>query len=825
MLKDLQFAFRQLLKSPIFTMVAILTIALGIGANTAIFSVVNGVLINPLPYADGDRIAVLFQQLPSFKDGSISYPNFLDWQRMNQSFSSLAAYRPTGFNLSGEAEPEHLHGEMISAGFFEIFGINPIVGRTFNKADDQRGAGPTAMISENLWKRRFGGAPDIVGRRLILDGVGRTVIGVVPARFHLQIENFQDGALLNDVYTPIGAFNEPKFYADRSAGWGMKAVGLLKPGITFDIARQDMNRVSHELSVTYPNADTNEKVNILTLKDATVGDMRMPLLVLLGAVSFVLLIACVNVSNLLLARATSRQREFAVRIAVGGSQWRIIRQLLTESILLSLVGGGLGLLLAQFGTAAAIVMAPQTIPRADQIGLDFRVLLFTMAASVLAGCGFGLAPALKLRSANLGGALKETGRSLIGSRNQTQRVFVITEMALALVLLFGAGLMIRTMVVLWRLDPGFNPKGVETFSIALQPSLAESGPPAMRAYLRQIHDQLASTPGVRAVSLSAASSPMQDDYDFHIWFAGRPKPAHQNDLPMALIYVVEPDYLKTFQITLERGRFLTDRDTERSMPVAVIDESLAQKYFQGQDPIGQFLELDNDPSRPNKRPNVQIVGIVRHINQWGLDSDSTRPLHAQLYLSTNQMSDADMASMGQGIDAFVRGDTSALPSFQLLRGRLLALSHESIAYGDESMEHIVQNSIASKRFTMSLLAAFAGLALLLAGIGIYGVLSYLVGQRTREIGIRIALGAARGNVLSMILKDGARMTMIGIVIGVSAALGLAQLMSSVLFGVKPTDAITFLCVILILCFIAATACYLPARRAMNIDPLQALRDD
>lgn len=825
MLKDLKFAARQLLKSPLFTMLAIMTIALGIGANTAIFSVVNGVLINPLPYPNADGIAVLFQELPSFKDASISYPNFLDWQRMNQSFSALAAYRPTGYNLSGEAEPEHLHGEMVSAGFFEIFGVKPILGRTFSSADDQRGAGQSAMISESLWKRRFGGNPDIIGRRLILDGVGRTVIGIVPGRFHLQLENFQQGRLRNDIYTPIGAFNEPKFYADRSAGWGMKAAGLLKPGMTFEVARQDMSRVSRELSMAYPNADSNQTVNILTLKEATVGEMRMPLLVLLGAVTFVLLIACVNVSNLLLARATSRQREFAVRIAVGGSQWQIIRQLLTESILLSLAGGGLGLLLAQFGTAAAIVMAPQTIPRADQIGLDFRVLLFTLAASLLAGCAFGLAPALKLRDVSVGGALKETGRSLIGSRNRTQQAFVITEMALALVLLFGAGLMIRTMFVLWQLDPGFNPRGVETFDIALQAPAGEGGAAALRAQLRQIHEQIAATPGVRSASLSAASSPMRDDYDFHIWFVGRPRPEHQNDLPMALTYVVEPDYLKTFQIGLKRGRFLNASDTERTMPVAVIDESLAQKYYAGQDPIGQFLEMDPDPSRPNRRPNVQIVGVVGHVNQWGLDSDATRPLHAQLYLSTNQMSDGDVASMAQGVEAFVRGDGAARPSFELLRQRMLSMSPQAIAYGDESMEDVVQESIASKRFTMSLLAVFAGLALLLAGIGIYGVLSYLVGQRTREIGIRIALGAARGDVLGMILKDGARMTLVGIGIGVAAALALARLMSSVLFGVKPTDGLTFLSVILILSLIAITACYVPARRAMKIDPLVALRDD
>jgi predicted permease len=824
MLNDLQYAFRQLVKSPAFTIVAVLTIALGIGANTAIFSVVNGVLINPLPYPNANRIVVLYEDLPNFHDGSISYPNLLDWQRMNESFSALAAYRPTGYNLSGRDEPEHLHGEMISAGFFEILGVHPVIGRSFNKDEDRRGAAPAVMISEGLWRRDFGATQNIIGQRLVLDGVGRTVVGVVPSSFRLRVENFQDGPTLNDIYTPIGEYNDPGFYADRAAGWGMKAIGRLKPGVTFEMAREDMDRVSRELTARYPDADSNEKANLVPLKDAMVGDMRGPLLILLGAVFFVLLISCVNVSNLLLARSTSREREFAIRIAVGGGQWRITRQLLTESILLALAGGGMGLLLAQFGTAAALATVPHTMPRAEEIGLDFRVLLFTTVSSILAGALFGLAPALKLRNANLAGALREVGRSIVGSRNRTQRLFVIAEMALALVLLAGAGLMVRTLFALWRLDPGFNPRGVITFSIAPQPSLVNESPAAIRAFLRQVHDELASTPGVKAVSLSSASSPMENDYDWHIWFAGRAKPAHPGELPMSLVYVVEPDYLKTFQISLKRGRFLNVNDNEHSPAVVVIDESLAQKYFAGQDPIGQYLDLNNNPMQPSRRPRPRIVGIVRHVNQWGLD-DTARPLHAQIYLSLDQMPNEDIKSMAQGVEAFVRGDGSETPNFEMLRQRVQSLNHELVAYGGQPMERVVLDSVASKRFTMKLLAVFAGLALLLASIGIYGVLSYLVGQRTRDIGIRIALGAERRDVLRMILTDGAWMTLIGIGIGIGAALGLTQLMSSMLFGVKPTDVVTFLVVVLTLLSIAMIACYVPARRAMKIDPLVALRDE
>lgn len=824
MLNDIQNAFRQLLNSPAFSFVAICTIALGIGANTAIFSVVNGILLNPLPFPNASRLVVLYQKLPDFKDGSISYPNFLDWQRMNRSFTALAAYRPSEYNLSGTDEPEHLHGEMVSAGLFEILGVKPVVGRTFSTADDHRGAAPAVMISEGLWDRDFGAARNIIGQRLVLNGIGRTVVGVVPSTFLLRLENFLDGSRPNDIYTPIGEYNEPRFYDDRAAGWGMKAIGKLKPGVTLPVARQDMDLVSRQLGDAFPKIDSNQQANLVPLKEAMVGDTRGPLLLLFGAVLLVLLISCVNVSNLLLARSTFREREFAVRIAVGGGQWRIVRQLLTESVLLALVGGSLGLLLAQFGTAAALAMAPQDLPRVEEIHVDLRVLLFTLATSLLAGAAFGLAPGLKLRGVNLAASLKQAGRSVSLSRSRTQRTFVITEVALALVLTIGAGLMVRSLMILWRLDPGFNPRGVATFSIAPSSSLLKQEPAAIRAFLRHVHQQLAATPGVEAVSLSSASSPMADDYDWTIWFAGRPKPAHLNELPMSLVYVVEPDYLNVLQISLKHGRFLTSSDNEHSPAVAVIDETLARKHFPNSNPIGQYLDLDNNPAQPNRRRPALIVGVVHHIKQWGLD-DTARPLHSQVYLPIDQMNPGDFSSMAQGIKAFVRGSNSTTPSFKLLRQRLQSIDHETVAYQDQPMEQLVLASLATKRFIMTLLAAFAMLALLLASIGIYGVLSYLVGQRTREMGIRIALGAARGDVLRMILTDGARMTVVGIAVGLVAAAGFTRAMTSVLFGVGPTDLATFIIVVLVLSLVAAVACYLPARRAMKINPLIALRDD
>lgn len=827
MLKDVIYAIRQLLKAPVFSLAAILTIALGMGANTAVFAVVNSVLLNPLPYPRADRIVVLAEQIPDFKEGSISYPNFLDWERMNHSFSMLAAYRQSGYSLSGRGEPEHLHGEMVSAGFFEILGIKPVIGRTFKQSEDQRGADPTAMISEGLWRRKFGSMPNIIGQRLVLDGVGRTVIGIIPASFHLRVENFQSGAMLNDVYTPIGQYNDSTFYSDRGAGWGMRALGLLKPGITPELAQQDMDRVSRDLAAAYPTFDTNEKAYVVSLKESMVGDMRLPLLVLSCAVVFVLLIACVNVSNLLLARSMSREREFAIRIAIGAGQWHVIRQLLTESVLLAVIGGGLGVLLAQSATAAELAAAPHTLPRAEEIGLlDLRVLVVTGLTSLAAGAAFGLAPALKMWRANLDATIRETGRSIAGSRSRTQDALVIAEVALAMVLLVGAGLMVRTLVVLWGLDPGFNPRGVMTFSFAPPPALAKESPAGVRTFLRHLHSELASIPGVEAASLSGASALMDSDYDWYFWFVGRPKPANLTELPMALTYIVESDYPKTFQIPVERGRFFNESDNETSTPVAVIDDTLARKYYPGQSPLGQYLDLGINPSHLSRRPRVRIIGVVRNVNQWGLGiSDAVRPLRAQVYLPIYQTPDPDLQQVALALDVYVRGENSVLPDFELLRQRLQLSTRGLVLYGAEPMEEVVLRSIADKRFSMSLLAVFAGCALLLASIGIYGVVSHLVGLRTREIGIRIALGASRRDVLRMVLGDGIRMTLIGIVVGIGLALALTQLMTNMLFGIRPVDLTTYSLVTAILCAVAALACYIPAHRAMNIDPLVVLRDE
>jgi predicted permease len=823
LLQDLRYALRQLRKSPGFATVTVITLALGIGANTAIFSVVSGVLLNPLPFHDADRIVSMFEATPNFFKGSISYPNFLDWQRDNRSFEAMAAYRWADGSITGVGQPENVEARRVSATFFPILGVNPILGRNFTPEEDQRGASPLALISEGLWKRKFGSDRNVIGQRLIVAGQARTVIGVIPASFRLHVFNFRTA----DVYEAIGEDTDSTFYL-RDSYRGMDAIGLLKPGVTLAQALDDMKRVNAGLADAYPNVDGNIKANIIPLKDNIVGDMRPTLLVLLGAVGFVLLIACVNVANLLLARSTARQREFSVRAALGAGQIRILRQLLTESVLLSALGGGFGLILAKWGTAAALAAVPETVPRAEEIGIHLPVLLFTIFISVLTGIMFGLLPAIRMSRTDISGRLNDSGRAISGPRTRMQSALVIGEMAMALVLLVGAGLMCRTLVQLWKVDPGFDPRNVSYFDVTPPPSLVNQSPDTIHAALRQISATLHSVPGVEAVSLHYGAIPMESDNERGFLLEGQELPTQRDkNVQQTLEYTIEPEYLKTMRIPLLRGRFLSDEDNENSARVAVIDASFAQQYFAGQDPIGKQIrvfEFDSDSNQRVLIPLV-IVGVVGHVNQWGLAEDASRPLQAQLYRPIMQSGPAYTKSLAQGFSVFVRSKAALAPEafFESIRQKLLASNRDMIVHDNESEEEVVARSIASQRFSLILLGAFAGLALLLAGIGIYGVLSYLVGQRTREIGVRMALGAQRLDVLRMVLGDGARMTLMGAFIGLVAALALTRLMASMLFGVRPTDPVTFAAVAVLLCGIALFACYLPARRAAKLDPMVALR--
>jgi predicted permease len=813
LIQDLKYAARVLLKSPGFVLIAVLTLALGIGANTALFSVVNGVLLRPLPFPRPNELVVVSEKSAIFDNFSISYPNFQDWQRSNSSFSSLVAYRNDDFSITGSGEAERVRVGMVSAGFFETLGVNPTCGRLFTADEDRKGSAPVALISTGLWQRKFGSAPDIVGKRVTMNGDSYTVIGVIPASFHLESTNFSHD---KDVFVPIGEDKDPLFH-ERDAHPGTRALGRLKPGVTLAAAQADMEQIANNLAQAYPDADRGASVSLVPLKKDIVGDVQPFLWVLLGAVGFVLLIACVNVANLQLARATTRAREFAIRAALGASQSRVIRQLLTESVLLGLAGGALGLLLAAWGTQAALKVLPDTLPRAQDVGVDGRVLIFTLIASLAAGVLFGLAPALKISRPNLQETLKESGRGASGTRHRAQGVFVVVEMAMALVLLIGAGLMIRSLLDLWKVNPGFNPKGVLTFAVALSPSLGLNATTSRNA-IREMDERLKRIPGVESVSSTGGALPMTGDNEFPFWVSSEPKPADQSGMKQSLFYLAEPDYLSAMGIPLHRGRFFTQNDNEHSPPVIVIDESFAREYFPNQDPIGQRINIGIVNSEP------EIVGVVGHVKHWGLDTDgdANHPIHAQAYLPFMQIPDQFWTGPPQS-EVVVRTKGSPAGLVPAIRATIEKMNGENVMYETKSLEEIVADSLADRRFTMILLGVFAALALLLSSLGIYGVISYVVGERTHEIGIRMALGAQRSHVLRLMLGEGMKMALLGVAIGIAAALGLTQLMASMLFGVSATDPITFCAVALVLASVALTACYIPARRAMRVDPMVALR--
>jgi predicted permease len=812
---DLQYAVRILVKSPGFSAVAILTLALGIGANTSLFSVVNGVLLNPLPYQHPDQVVTVASWFPGYGEGSLSYPDFLDWVRLNHTFSSLAAYRQDSFNLTGQGDAEQVTAMSVSASFFSLLGVNPILGRNFSSAEDQLGGPPAVILSGGLWRTKFGSAPDIVGKTLDLDGTDYTVVGVISENFYFccSTTSFR----LSDVYVPIGALKNSMMYDRRvvPVNW---AVGRMKPGVTLAQAREDMDGVARSLAAAYPNIDKDTGIVVTPLQQVMVRDIRPFLLVLLAAVGFVLLIACVNVANLLLARSTGRGREFAIRAALGASQGRVIRQLLTESVLLAMAGGALGLLLASWGTRAALAALPSALPRANDVRVDPRVLLFTLVVTLAAGVLFGLAPALKTARPDLHETLKEGGRGASGARYRTQNIFVVLEMALAVVLLIGAGLTIRTLVGLWSISPGFDSHNVLFFRVGLPPSLANADASTIRATLRQFTDKIASVPGVTAVSPTTGAKPLLAESGLIFWHEGQPKPAAETSMPFALWYRVGSDYLKVMKIPLLRGRFLTAQDDANAPGVCVIDEVFAEKFFGTEDPIGKRLNFSVVYNQP-----LQIVGVVGHVKHYGLDETASSPMQAQFYMSPLQLPDDQLKTFAIPPGYVIRTHDSPAAFASVVRDALREFNSQAVLYQPETMDSLVARSLASRRFAMILLAVFAALALVLASIGIYGVISYIAGQRTHEIGIRIVLGAQRADVLKMVLGQGARLAITGVVIGLAAAAGLTQLMTKILYGVSALDPLTFIAVAIVLTLVALAACYIPARRAMRTDPIVALR--
>jgi putative ABC transport system permease protein len=814
--QDVRFGLRMLLKSRGFTVVAVLTLGLGIGANTALFSVLNAVLLNPLPYPHAEELITVHAAKQNFNEGSISYLNFRDWQRNNKTLAALAVSRGTGYILTGTGASEEVRGELVSSDFFPLLGVKPIAGRLFASHEDEIGQAPVAMISSGFWKRKFGARPDVIGKPATLDGRDYTIVGVLPATFNLAINNFR----ASDIYVPIGQFQNPALN-DRGAGLGIHGIARLRPGVTLEQAQADMERVSRNLETTFPADDQGIHAKLVPFKESLVRHVRPLLLLLMGAVGFVLLIACVNVANLLLARANARGQEFAVRSALGAGRARLLRQLLTESLTLSALGGVLGLALAALWTRIIVKMLPSDLPRAAGVHVDWLVLCFTAIISLASGILFGFAPALKMFKKDVQSTLRSGGRSIGSAKNRTQDSLVVFQMALALVLLIGAGLMIRSMVKLSNVDPGFHSRGVLTFGLEAPPTISAAGPDAIRSYLRDAQRKIATTPDIEAVSFSWAALPMMSDDEQSFWLDGEPKPENQNAMRSSIRYLVGADYLKVMGIPLLKGRFLSETDDDHAPRVIVVDEVFAKKFFGDADPIGKRIHLDQFDD------SATVIGVVGHVNQWGLDNDAVNPLRAETYQSLMQLPEQQLRLVAFGMDALARSKSGTIPSFKSIESSVTQMNHEQVVYNPEAMDEVVSETLSSRRFAMILLAVFACTALVLASIGMYGVISYIVGQRSRDIGIRMALGANREEVLRWVLGRGSRLALIGAGCGLLATLVLSQAIagSSLLYGVRPYDPLTFIGVTGLMMAVALSACYLPARRATRIDPMKALRTE
>ncbi|HZD95994.1 MAG TPA: ABC transporter permease [Candidatus Sulfotelmatobacter sp.] len=666
------------------------------------------------------------------------------------------------------------------------------------------------ILSGGLWKRKFGSSPDVIGRSMILNGASYTIIGVIPASFSFYGQS-------RDIYTAIGQWNDPSF-RDRRISVSAHVIGRLKPGVMIDQAQAGMDAIARNLSAAYPQADSALGIIVISMKDDMVGNVKPFLFMLLGAVGFLLLIACANVANLVLARAMGRAREFAIRVALGARRMRVVRQLLIESILLAGLGGALGLLLAFSGTQAVLSTFPGTLPRANEVSMDSRVLLFTLTLSLLVGITSGLAPALKTSQVNLRDILQEGGRGSSGNRYRLQGVFVVLEVALALVLLVGAGLMIRTLAALWAVDPGYNPSHAITFSLSL-PATPNSSSAETRARLRHFDNTMRSIPGVAAVSVTLGSRPMIHDSSLPFWIEGKPKPATDNDMPQALFYLAEAGFHQAMGITLERGRFISPQDDEHAPIVIDIDDVFARTYFPDQDPIGQHVNLTQF--------NVQaeIVGVVRHVKQWGPGGDAKSAIEAQFYYPFMQLPEKLMPLVANAVAVVLRTHGDPATVMGPVRRAVQEIDPREVIYNMATMEEVLANSLAARRLTMVLLGVFALLALILACVGIYGVISYLVGQRTHEIGVRMALGAQRKDIVHLVVAQAVGMAVLGAAIGIVAALILTRLMTNQLFGVTAHDPLTFAAVVLLLMLVAVAACYLPARRALGLDPIVALKHE
>jgi putative ABC transport system permease protein len=800
--QDLRYALRSLRKQRAFTAVAVITLALGIGANTAIFTVINTVLLRPLPYENPDQLVILTETV-SERPAGVSYQNYVDWRNQNTVFENVTALRPReSFNLTGAGESERLQGRLVSANFLSTLGIKPIRGRDFLVEDDQPSATPVAIISDALWQRRFGAAEGVIGKQLTLNGQQFTVIGITPP-------NFRFGADA-DISVPIGLSAER--FKLRGKDPGITAFARLKQGTSMDNANAELNTIAARLEQQYPDTNTGRRVRIESLRESGVGDIRPMLLTLLGAVGFVLLIACANVANLLLTRSAGRQREMAIRTALGAGRMRILRQLFTESAVLALAGGVVGLLLAIWGGSVLSSYIPEGIPRMIELAIDGRVLAFTFGASLLTGVFFGLAPALQAGKTNLTETLKEGERNSSPGHNRAGKLLVISEVALTLVLLVGAGLLVKSFWRLSQVNPGFNPQNVLAMQISINARPDEGS--KVDNFLTELKQRVQQLPGVQAVAVSNGL-PFEGANFPPIVLEGKPAPPPGQD-PSGLLYIVSRDYFKTMGIDLVRGRLFSTEDRKDTRPVALIDEVFARQYFPDEDPIGKRFKL-NTPDAESR----EIIGVVRHVEHSSLEGRTTNT--AEFYFNFDQFSLATLPRYVRRVNLLARTTVEPLSLAGPVRNQIAALDMDQAVFNIRTMEQALAQSVAAQRFSMILLAVFALLALILAAIGIYGVISYSVAQRTREVGIRMALGARTIDVLNLVMRDGLKLVFIGIIVGLGGALLLTRLMTTLLFGVTATDAVTYITVALGLIIVALLACCIPARRATKVDPLVALR--
>ncbi|HEY2459959.1 MAG TPA: ABC transporter permease [Candidatus Acidoferrum sp.] len=800
--KNLQFAFRMLLKSPGFTIVAVLMLALGIGANTAIFSILNSVLLRPLPYKDPSQLIIMMESSQRLKEISVPYPDFFDWRNQSHAFQQMAAAQNKGFNLAGIDQPERIAGYAASSNFLATLGVHPVMGRDFLPSEDQPGTAPVVLISHKLWQSHFAADPNVLGKTLTLNGRSFAIVGVLPPDFRF-LES-------SDVIAPVGVW--PQGLTERGSHDDLIVVGRLAASATLPQAGAEMDTIANRLAAQYPETNQGESISLIPIRDQFFGDTSQSVLILFGAVVFVLLIACVNVANLFLMRGAARSKEIAVRLAFGASRGQIVAQLLTESALLAVIGGALGLMIGVWGVTGLGHLIDMDTFAYLNIQVDRNVLLFTAAMVAFVALAFGLAPAWHASRPDVHETLKETSRGSSGggAQHRLRSSLATAEMALALVLLVGAGLMVKSLVRLLEVNPGFQPDRVLSMEIDLR-SAQYSTPQPVLNFWQQVLDRVRVLPGVEAVATGTVV-PLTFDHsraDFTI--DGQPLPAPA-DFPHPDFHNISPDYVSVMRIPLIRGREFTEADNETTPPVALVNQSMARRYWPHEDAVGKRI-LYGHPSDTN-HSWITIVGIVGDTKLYGL----ANPSRFEVYLPFRQ-------NYSNDVHLLVRSAADPTALANAIRGAVAAVDKDQPIFSVKTMRELVDDSVSTRRLTLILLALFSGLALILAAIGIYGVIAYSVEQRTREVGIRVAMGAQKTDVLRLVLAQGARLVTLGIIIGMVVAAALTRLMSTLLFGVTATDPATFAAVATLLAAVALAATYIPAHRATRTDPIQALRHE